>query len=101
MRFIRKVTINNQYTKYQIPLLKSTYLIKWFPKSKTNIHSHRGKDCDFIPVWGDLHEVRYKNQIGKTKKIKQFHLSHINDEKGKHQVFNYDNYIKWSIHQYY
>jgi len=101
MRFIRKVTINNQYTKYQIPLLKSTYLIKWFPKSKTNIHSHRGKDCDFIPVWGDLKEVRYKNQIGKTKKIKQFHLSHINDEKGKHQVFNCDNYIKWSIHRYY
>ena len=123
MKFIRSINIKNQYTKYQIPFLNSTYLIKWYPNSKTNIHSHKGKDCDFVPLWGDLHEVRYKNKINtlycsynsndtrnpiiennlkyKEKKVKQLHLSHINDDKGKHQIFNYDNYIKWSIHKYY
>ena len=98
---IKKFNINNQYIKYKLPFTKSTYLIKWFPKSKSNIHSHNGKECDFVPLWGDLLEVRYKNRIGKSKKIKQLHLSHINDSKGKHQVFNNDNYKKWSIHRYY
>lgn len=98
---IKKVNINNQYIKYKVPFTTSTYLIKWFPKSQSNIHSHKGKECDFVPLWGDLLEVRYKNQIGKSRTIKQLHLSHINDKKGKHQVFNHDNYNKWSIHRYY
>ena len=36
-----------------------------------------GKECDFVPLWGDLLEVRYKNQIGKSRTIKQLHLSQI------------------------
>ena len=64
MKFIRKINIDNQYIKYQIPFFKMTYLIKWFPRSKTRIHGHKGKDCDFIPLWGDITLVEGTQVIG-------------------------------------
>ena len=27
------------------------YLIRWHPKSGTDIHKHNGKKCDYIMIW--------------------------------------------------
>jgi len=98
------ITKNKVYTKIQIPFTNH-YLIKWNPKSNTDIHDHHGKQCDFRMIFGTLHEVRFKkNSIGSlyhSQKIKMFQKNHINDTMGYHQVFNFDNMSKISIHKYY
>ena len=97
--------IDNQYIKYRIPFTKSeSYLIKWLPKSQTKIHNHRGKNCDFI-TFHKLYECTYSSlkidDLLNSREIKPFNIYHINDKIGYHQIFNFDNKIKWSIHRYY
>ena len=59
-QLFKSVNMYNQYIKYKIPSLYSEiYLIKWFPNSKTKIHNHRGKNCNFITLNGSLSEKRY------------------------------------------
>ena len=58
------ITKNKVYTKLQIPFTNH-YIIKWNPKSNSDIHKHEGKQCDFRMIFGTLHEVRFeKNNIG-------------------------------------
>ena len=99
---IRQVNINNQYIKYQIPLVP-LYLIKWFPDAKTKIHSHEDKECYFMTLWGGIREFRYFD-CGKSvivKDIEPFSKNHINDSIGKHKMINCLKETNWSIHYYY
>ena len=53
------ITRNETYVKYRLPFTTDRYLIRWHPKSGTDIHKHNGKNCDFMMIWGTLHEVRF------------------------------------------
>ena len=102
--FLRYEFKNSSYFKYTLPI-KNYYLVKWLPKSKSTIHNHDGKQCNFMLLNGSLTECRYLGpNIGsliEVNKIKSFKISFINDDIGHHQIFNFDDKIRWSIHKYY
>jgi hypothetical protein len=101
---IKIISNNKSYIKYKLPIT-NFYLIQWKPKSKTDIHNHNGKNCQFVLFNSSLQEVRYKNKkissLYESNKIKPFKIQLINDNQGYHQVFNFDDKIKWSLHHYY
>ena len=101
--FFKCEFINASYFKYTFPI-KNYYLIEWVPRSRTAIHNHNGKQCDFMLLNGSLTECRYVGEnIGsliEVNKIKPFQISSINDEIGHHQMFNIDDEVRWSIHKY-
>ena len=104
MNFIQRVKIGNAYTKYTLGL--SNYaLIRWEPNCSTEIHDHDGKDCDFIVLNGSLHEARYtekyQGSLYSSKFIEPLTLTRINDSEGYHQMFNFDDRVKYSLHWYY
>ena len=101
-RLFKSITINDQYIKFIIPSLRSElYLIKWFPHSKTDIHNHDGKNCNFLLLKGSLTETRYlKNNEIESNEIKPFQINSMNDEIGEHEIKNNDDTIKWSLHRY-
>jgi hypothetical protein len=103
--FLKSININNQYVKFKLPFLKEGYLIRWNKLSKTDIHHHNNKQCDFILLNGELLECIYKkksiNSLDTIRKIDKLKKYSINDTIGYHQIFNLDKKIKWSIHNYY
>ena len=102
--FINCIKIGNSYTKYSFKR-SNFYLIKWEPKSSSGIHDHKGKKCDFILLNGILKEARYdKPHMGglySVKTVYPFIKNTMYPEDGYHEMFNYDNQIKYSIHRYY
>jgi hypothetical protein len=103
MNLVRK-TARIAYVKYSLPFT-NYHLIRWLPKSSTAIHGHDGKQCDFIILNGSLHEYRYlKQDINsryRSQRLNPLTINNINDDEGYHQVFNFDDKEKWSIHRYY
>jgi hypothetical protein len=101
---INRVKIGNSYTKYSFKR-SNFYLIKWEPKSSSGIHDHNGKKCDFMMLNGCLQEVRYeKPHMGglySMKYVYPFIKNTMYPEDGYHNMINYDNRIKYSIHRYY
>ena len=101
--FLRYESVSCGYLKYTLPI-KNYYLIKWLPKAKTKIHDHDGKQCNFMLLNGSLTECRYIGEnIGsliEVNKLKPFEVSLINDDIGYHQMFNFDDEARWSIHKY-
>lgn len=93
------------YTKYTLSSPSNISLIRWEPNCNTGIHNHEGKDCDFIILNGTLHETRYRDKyIGalySSKSIEPLTNTTIKDSDGYHQVFNFDNRVKYSLHWYY
>ena len=102
---LKKYNLNNQYIKFKLPILKESYLIRWNPKSRTIIHSHNGKQCDFMILSGKLFECIYNNNdivsLKNTRDLKPYKKYSINDSIGYHQVFNFSDKRQWSIHRYY
>ena len=102
---LKRYNINNQYIKFKLPLLKDSYLIQWNPKSKTEIHGHYGKQCDFMVISGSLFECIYSEteirSLKTTRTLIPYKKYSITDSVGYHQVFNFDDKKKWSIHRYY
>ena len=92
------------YTKYSIGISNLSF-IKWSPNSMTTIHNHDGKDCSFIILNDTLHECRYTDKyIGSlynSKTLNPYIINTIKDKDGYHQMFNFDNKIKYSLHWYY
>ena len=92
------------YTKYNLSL-SNIALIKWEPVCSTEIHDHEGKDCDFIVLNGSLHETRYHEKylgsLYSSKLIEPLTKTTIKKSDGYHQVFNFDDRIKYSLHWYY
>jgi hypothetical protein len=103
MNFLRSVGINNAYVKYKLPL-SNLCLIRWSPKAKTEMHDHDGKKCDYMVINGTLHECRYlckeKESHYTWQTINPFLINSITDEEGNHQIFNFENKVKWSLHRY-
>tara|TARA_B100001094_G_scaffold22549_2_gene19072 strand:+ start:2650 stop:2970 length:321 start_codon:yes stop_codon:yes gene_type:complete len=101
---INRVKIGNVYTKYTISL-SNLALIKWEPKCSTDIHNHEGKNCNFIVLNGDLHENRYTDKylgsLYSSKCVEPLTWTMIKPEDGYHEMFNYDDRVKYSIHRYY
>ena len=101
-RLFKAINIKNQYIKYRLPSFQSEmYLIKWFPNARTEKHNHDGKNCDYIPLKGNLFEKRFINKLEKEYKLEPFRKYSINDTIGEHSMINYDNQVKWSLHRYY
>lgn len=102
--FLKSININNQYVKFKLPFLKEGYLIRWNKLSKTDIHNHNNKQCDFILLNGELLECIYKSKsihsLDTIRRIDKLKKYSINDTIGYHQIFNLDKKIKWSIHNY-
>ena len=101
---INCIKIGNSYTKYSFK--RSNFcLIKWEPKSSSGIHDHKGKKCDFILLNGILKEARYdKPHMGglySVKTVYPFIKNTMYPEDGYHEMFNYDDRVKYSIHRYY
>ena len=99
--------ICKQYNKYRLPSFKSDiFLIEWLPNVKTDCHGHDQKNCNYIVLKGPLFEKRYfkNNELGNSKSkmlvYNNFDRGFINDSIGKHQMINFSNYKKWSIHRY-
>jgi len=92
------------YIKYTFGL-SNLCLIRWSPKSMTQIHNHGGKNCSFIILNDTLHECRYTDEyIGalySSKTLNPFRINTIRDKDGYHQMFNFDDRVKYSIHRYY
>ena len=92
------------YTKYTFQLSKLS-LIRWEPKCNTDIHNHEGKNCDFIVLNGSLHENRYKDKylgsLYSSKCVEPLTRTTISKDDGYHEMFNYDDWVKYSIHKYY
>lgn len=101
---IKIISNNKSYIKYKLPIT-NFYLIQWKPKSRSDIHNHNGKICQFMTINGSLQEVRFKENkittLYQSKKIESFTIQSINDNEGYHQIFNFDDKIKWSLHHYY
>lgn len=101
---INRVKIGNSYTKYSFKR-SNFYLIKWEPKGSSGIHDHNGKKCDFMMLNGCLQEVRYENPhmggLYSMKYVYPFIKNTMYPEDGYHNMINYDNKIKYSIHRYY
>ena len=96
--------VNNQYVKFKIPFLKDSYLIKWKPYSRTIIHNHDNKKCDFIVFQYKLHECLYTkkhlNSLYLSREIEP--LKKYTVEKDVyHQMLNLDKKEIWSYHKYY
>ena len=91
------MNVQNQYIKYKLPFFQSEiYLIKWFPYAITKRHGHDGKECNYIPLKGNLFERRFmKNhkQLEKENQLKKFRKYSINDSIGEHMIINHDNYL--------
>ena len=91
---------NASYLKYTLPI-QNYYLIKWFPFSRTNIHGHDGKQCDYMILNGTMSEKRYGINANVTENVLQPFIKYsINDEIGAHSMHNTDDKVKWSIHRY-
>ena len=92
------------YTKYTLSL-SNIALIRWEPKCNTDIHDHEGKNCDFIVLNGSLQENRYKDKylgsLYSSRCIEPLVNTMIKKSDGYHQMFNFDNRVKYSIHRYY
>ena len=103
MNFLRPVLKTKAYSKY-MTFIPNIYLIQWSPKEKTDIHNHAGKQCDFIILNGSLHECRFiNNTIGglfKSHSLQPFKIHSINDQEGYHQLYNFDDKVKYSLHRY-
>ena len=103
MNFLRSVKVEQAYIKYTLPI-SNLYLIRWFPKARTEIHDHDGKRCDFLVLNGTLHEHRYLTKDRHTyyrgQTLQPFIKNTIKDEDGCHQIFNFENKVKWSVHRY-
>ena len=56
--FLKHEFINNSYLKYKLPI-PNIYLIKWLPFSRTKIHGHNNKKCNFMILNDTLFEKRY------------------------------------------
>ena len=101
---INRVKVGNSYTKYSFKR-SNFYFIKWEPKCSTDIHDHNGKKCDFILLNGTLQEARYdKPHMGgiySVKTVYPFIKNTMYPEDGYHEMFNYDDRVKYSIHRYY
>ena len=104
MNFINRQIVNKAYTKYTLSL-SNIALIKWEPKCSTDIHDHEGKKCDFIVLNGSLNETRYKEKylgaLYSSKCVEPLTWTTIKPEDGYHQMFNFDDRVKYSIHKYY
>ena len=97
--------VGNIYTKYLVNLVNSELaLIRWNPKVKTPIHNHGGKNCDFYLLGGSIHEVKYRGEsigtLTTSEQLTSFKKNTVKKSK-YHQIFNFDNAEKWSIHYYY
>lgn len=102
-KIFKSINVHNQYIKYKIPF-NNLYLIKWPPNSETRFHGHKGKQCDFILIYGYfLEEIRKNNKQSVEIKhiINPFQKYSINDNIGIHKMINNENKIKWSLHRYY
>lgn len=96
--------VNNQYTKYKIPFLKDSYFIHWRPHSRTIIHNHNDKNCEFIVFQYKLYECLYTE-----KSLSSLYLSRELEPLKKynvkkddyHQMLNLDKKEVWSYHKYY
>jgi hypothetical protein len=102
MNFLKSVKVGQAYTKYTIPL-SNLFLIRWHPKAVTENHGHDGKQCDFIVLKGVLHECRHlKGRVARYRwqALHPLKMNSINDNEGTHQIFNFDDKEKWSIHRY-
>jgi hypothetical protein len=103
MNFLGQVKVGKSYIKYSLPI-SNINLIRWYPKARTDIHDHDGKRCDFIILNGSLHEQRYLTKDRHTyyrgQKLRPFIINTITDEEGFHQIFNFENKVKWSLHRY-
>jgi hypothetical protein len=104
MNFIQRVKIGNAYTKYTFGLSKYAF-IRWEPKCSTEIHDHGGKDCDFIVLNGSLQEARYKDKylgaLYSSRCVEPLMKTTMKKTDGYHQMFNFDDWVKYSIHKYY
>ena len=100
---IQRVNVG-PYTKYTLSL-SNIALIRWNPNSSTDIHNHDDKDCEFIVLNGSLQEARYKDKyIGalySSRCIEPLVNTKMKKTDGYHQMFNFDNRVKYSIHKYY
>ena len=98
--------IGNIYTKYMLKMSNNNILalIQWNPNVKTTIHNHGGQQCNFYLLGRTLHEVKYKNEnkgsLTTSTELTPF-KKNIVDKSEYHQMFNFDNKRKWSLHYYY
>jgi len=103
MNFLKPIMRTDAYSKFRTPFV-NIYLIRWSPKSRTNIHKHDGKQCSFLILNGSLHECRFINNtisgLYKSHLLKSFQVHSINDKEGYHQLYNFDDKIKYSLHRY-
>ena len=101
---INRVKVGNAYTKYTLQL-SNLALIRWEPKCSTDIHDHEGKKCKFIVLNGSLQENRYTDKnlgsLYSSKCVEPLTFTKIKSEDGYHQMFNNDDWEKYSIHRYY
>jgi hypothetical protein len=103
MNYFRPILTTKAYSKYMTPI-KNVYFIKWSPKERTDIHNHNNKQCDFIILNGPLHECRFKTDrivsLFQSQLLRPFQVYSINDKEGYHQLYNFDDKIKYSLHRY-
>lgn len=97
--------MNSAYKKFKIPFTP-LYLIRWKPNITSSIHSHKGKECNYLVLKGALQETIYKHTNGKgyrplnTRVINKNQCAHINDVIGEHSVKNITGEDAWSLHYY-
>ena len=97
--FLKYEFINASYLKYTLPI-KNYFLIRWLPFSRTKIHGHDGKQCDFMILNGSMSEKRRIDATLQDTILLPLKRYSINDEIGVHSMHNTDDKIKWSIHRY-
>ena len=105
MRMFKSIFKDLPYQKIKLPSWNSEiYLICWNENSRSIIHNHNGKNCNFIIFNGKLNEYIYENKNINSMKhynlLKPFQLNFINDDIGYHQIMNMNNKKIWSLHRY-
>ena len=105
MRLFKLISKKTNYHKIKLPSFKSDlYLIFWNPNSRSKIHNHNGKKCNFVLLNGYLNEYIYENKNYDSLKdynsLKPFTINYIDDSIGYHQIMNIENKTVITLNRY-
>ena len=97
-----KIKLCDSYINKKFNYKLELYLIKWNPKSNSNIHSHLYHGCVMKILEGCLIESIYNKDIilKQNNNYKCHDTGFINNDIGYHKIFNNTNNYSYSLHLY-
>ena len=89
------------YKRFSIPFT-NLYFLRWYPKSKTDVHGHSKRTTNQFVIKGLLRECVYRNNetgyyILRSQLLRKHSCSYINDTIGYHTIENLSDKPTWTL----